>query len=238
MRVSLENPSALPHAAPAPTGAAWRIAPFGLLVAFLAFEQFFLWSPWRQGLDVRWIVVGRGAVVGVALAVCWRQYAELRPLRLPARHLAAAIVLGLVVFALWIALDHGWAVIDQRNGGFAPLDGRGRLDPWMYGSRLAGFALAVPLAEELFWRSFLLRWIDRKRFLDMDPRSASLRAFAICSALFALEHSQWLAGLAAGIVYTGLYTRTGNLWAPIVSHAITNAALGIWILATGRWGLW
>ena len=234
----METPSAHRAAAPGPTGAARRIVPFAVLVGFLALEQFVLWSPWRDAIDVRWITIARGVVVGAVLAFAWRGFSELRPFRIAPGHLAAAIALGLVIFLLWIALDHGWAVIDQRNGGFTPLDPGGRVDPWMYGLRLAGFALAVPLAEELFWRSFLLRWIDRKRFLDVDPRTASLRAFAICSALFALEHSQWLAGLAAGIVYTGLYTRTGNLWAPIVSHAITNAALGIWILATGHWAYW
>ena len=220
------------------TGAAWRIAPFALLLAFLAFEQFFPGSPWRHALDVRWITVARGLVVGLVVAIAWRHYSELRPVRLAMPQFALAAAGGLIVFGLWIVLDHGWVVIDQRNSGFTPLDAAGRVDPWMYGSRLAGFAIAVPLAEELFWRSFLLRWIDRKRFLDVNPRTASFGAFAICSALFALEHSQWLAGLAAGIVYTGLYTRTGNLWTSIVSHAITNAALGIWILATGRWVLW
>jgi hypothetical protein len=24
--------------------------------------------------------------------------------------------------------------------------------------------------EELFWRSFLMRWIDRRNFLSVDPR--------------------------------------------------------------------
>jgi hypothetical protein len=129
-------------------------------------------------------------------------------------------------------------LVAARQAGFEPLDARGAVDPTLYALRFIGFALVVPVAEELFWRSFLLRWIDRKRFLEGDPRTASARAFAICSALFALEHSQWLAGLVAGLVYTGLYTRTGNLWAPIASHAITNAALATWILATGRWAFW
>jgi len=234
----LENPSTHPSTAPASTGAAWRIAPFAVLVGFLALEQFFLDSPWRNALDARWLTVARGLLVGLVLAVAWRRFSELRPVRLSWPHLAAAVSGGFIVFVLWLLLDHGWAVMDERQAGFTPLDAQGRLDYGLYALRLAGFAIAVPLAEELFWRSFLLRWIDRRRFLECDPRHASARAFAICSALFALEHSQWLAGLVAGIVYTGLYTRTGNLWAPIVSHAITNAALGIWILATGRWVLW
>jgi CAAX prenyl protease-like protein len=207
-------------------------------VGFLALEQLVAASPWREAFDIRWITVARGLVVGAIVAFTWRHFQELRPFRLRAADFAAAAALGLALFALWIRLDRGWMVMGEPRGGFVPLDAAGRLDPWLYGLRLAGFAIAVPLAEELFWRSFLLRWIDKRRFLEMDPRNAGIKAFAICSALFALEHSEWLAGLAAGIVYTLLYVRTRNLWAPIVSHAITNAALAIWILATGRWAFW
>jgi CAAX prenyl protease-like protein len=92
--------------------------------------------------------------------------------------------------------------------------------------------------EELFWRSFLLRWIDRRDFLAMDPRQASFTAFALSSTLFALEHTQWLAGFIAGLVYTWLYKKTRNLRAPIISHAVTNGTLGLWILATGNWRFW
>ncbi|HZZ91047.1 MAG TPA: CAAX prenyl protease-related protein [Usitatibacter sp.] len=232
---------------PASTGAAWRIAPFALLVALLALEEGLRASAWRDALDLRWLTVGRAAIVAAVLAFGWRHYSELRErpgLRgagiwdRTSSQMALAVAAGLVVFFLWILLDHGWAVTEHARRGFVPLDANGKLDPWLYTLRLAGFALVVPVAEELFWRSFLLRWIDRRRFLELDPRTASFRAFALCSVLFAAEHSQWLAGLAAGMIYTGVYTKTGNLRAPIVSHAITNAALGLWILATGRWAFW
>ena len=45
-------------------------------------------------------------------------------------------------------------------------------------------------------------------------------------------------GLAAGLAYTWVYARSGNLWIPITSHAITNGTLGLWILATGNWRFW
>jgi CAAX prenyl protease-like protein len=92
--------------------------------------------------------------------------------------------------------------------------------------------------EELFWRSFLLRWIQEKEFLALDPQQIGLRANLVCAVLFASEHSLWLAGLLAGLVYNYLYVRTGKLWVPIISHATTNAVLGGWILATGNWQFW
>jgi CAAX prenyl protease-like protein len=149
-----------------------------------------------------------------------------------------AVGVGLAVFAAWITFDHGWAVVGEAGRGFVPLRGDGRIDWTLAGPRLLALVLVVPVMEELFWRSFLLRWIDRRNFLSADPRSASPAAFAISSVLFASEHSLWFAGLIAGLMYTWVYTRTGNLWVPIVSHAITNGTLGLWILATGSWHYW
>ena len=82
--------------------------------------------------------------------------------------------------------------------------------------RVTGLVLVVPVMEELFWRSFLMRWIDRREFLVADPAQASFLAFALSSALFALEHSQWFAGLVAGMAYSWLYIRAGNLRIPIL----------------------
>jgi CAAX prenyl protease-like protein len=98
--------------------------------------------------------------------------------------------------------------------------------------------VVVPIAEELFWRSFLMRWVQQPDFLGLAPGAVGLRAIAISSVLFALEHTQWLAGLIAGVVYAWIYTCTGKLWAAIVSHAVTNTMLGAWILMTRDWRFW
>ena len=52
----------------------------------------------------------------------------------------------------------------------------------------------------------------------------------LVDALLRLEHG--------GAAYALLYTRTNNLWAPVVAHTVTNAILGVWIVATGSWHLW
>ena len=104
--------------------------------------------------------------------------------------------------------------------------------------RLFALTVTVPLMEELFWRSFLLRWIDSRNFLAADPARASLTAILVVIALFGAEHSQWLAGLLAGAAYTIVYVRTRNILLTTLSHAITNGFLGIWILSTGNWRFW
>ena len=214
----------------------YRIAPFALFIAFLAAGSFVA-SPW--------LPVVRGLAVAALLAAFWRHYAELKkgdgflfdPKRNPSPFLLA-VVSGLLVFFVWIHLDAGWMVVGEMGKGFAPLKPDGSIDWVLAGLRLFGLALVVPVMEELFWRSFLMRWIDKRKFLEMDPRQASFTAFALSSGLFAIEHNQWLAGLIAGAVYGWLYKKTGDLRVPIISHTVTNGTLGLWILATGNWQYW
>ncbi|MGE5616203.1 MAG: CAAX prenyl protease-related protein, partial [Bacillota bacterium] len=186
------------------------------------------------GLDSRWLAIGRSLVAALLLAVYWPRYAELRAAPVRGSDVALAIGLGLAAFGAWIAFDRGWALTGGAGVGFVPLRADGSLDPVLVLLRLAGLALVVPVMEELFWRSFVLRWIANRDFLCVDPRHAGALAFALSSALFASEHSLWFAGLLAGLAYGACYMRSGNLWIPILSHAITNATLGLWILAKAQ----
>ena len=228
-----------------------RIAPFAAFILFIAL------APLVRGLvDDRWWVVARGLVAGALLLAFWRHYVELKkgsgaffPPRPgvadsapknapdPFFEYVLAVVVGLVVFVAWITFDFGWLKVGG-GGAFVPLRADGSVDPVLVALRLVGLAAVVPILEELFWRSFLMRWITQRDFLALEPRHASLAAFALSSALFASEHAQWFAGLIAGFAYGWLYRRSGNLWIPIVSHASTNGTLGIWILATGQWSYW
>ena len=221
-----------------PRAAAWpalpRVAPFALFIAFLAL------TPLAGTLvDARWVVALRGVAVAAVLAFFWRSYVEFNAAqRAAASDWALAVALGAAVFGLWIILDSGWAVIGTHGQGFVPLRSDGSVDPWLVALRLFGLVLVVPVMEELFWRSLVMRWIAGRDFLAVDPRTVGATAFALSSALFALEHAQWFAGLLAGLAYGWLYMRSRNLWIPILSHAITNALLGIWILASRDWTLW
>jgi CAAX prenyl protease-like protein len=183
-------------------------------------------------------VAGRALVAGAIVAVFWRRYREIHEApRTGSGDWALAIGGGAAIGALWIALD-GVLVFGDSPGPFAPLRPDGSHDLPLLGARLLGFVVFVPLVEELFWRSFLMRWIDRREFLSADPRRSSGMALAVTSILFALEHHAWLPGLAAGLVYGTVYRRTGNLRAAIASHATSNAVLGGWIIANNDWGLW
>lgn len=216
-----------------------RVTPFAIFIAFLALAALVdEIAPQHAEWDPRWLNVLRTVAVTLALAYFWRGYRELGAAGAVKPHQwLLAIGTGLAVFLVWVSFDDGWAVVGSSKG-FNPAGRDGGVDLTLAGLRLAELALVVPVMEELFWRSFLLRWLDAREFSTADPRRASPRAFAITAVLFALEHSLWFAGLIAGLLYNWLYMRTGNLWVPITSHAITNSALGIWVVTTGNWHLW
>ncbi|NJA88722.1 CAAX prenyl protease-related protein [Rhodocyclus tenuis] len=214
-----------------------RSLPFALYIAFLAI------LPWLRaalpaGWDGRWLYgVQIGAVLLALLAFAPR-FGELRPVVLSGRAMATAILVGAGVFVGWIHLDAAWATFGRAGSGFDPRTPAGDIDWPLAMLRLFGAAAVVPVMEELFWRSFILRWIDEAAFLRLAPAAISLRALVISAALFGIEHTLWCAGIMAGLTYGALYRQSGTLWSPILAHATTNLLLGIWVLATGRWWFW
>jgi len=221
------------------TPAAARVIPFAIFIAFIALES--MAGGWlrSKGFDTRWLYGARAVTVGCLLLIFWRRYTELQNFSgISARQIMGAIAVGIGVFVLWINLDQPWATTGQP-AAFNPTLPQGTGLNWvLVFFRLLGLAVIVPVMEELFWRSYLLRRIDTQDFLAGDPGQASFYAILICAVLFASEHNQWFAGLLAGLAYIFVYQHGRNLWLPIISHATTNAALGWWVLATGQWQFW
>jgi CAAX prenyl protease-like protein len=187
---------------------------------------------------VRWLYPVKAGLVALALVVLWRHYHELHRWGMRAGALLGSVLIGVVIFVLWINLAEGWMLLGDMGAGYRPLDASGQLDWRLIALRIAGAALVVPVMEELFWRSFLQRWVQQQDFIALEPARIGFKALFIASTLFAVEHTQWFAGLLAGLAYGWLYVRTGNLWAPIISHAVTNGLLGVYVVATSNWQFW
>lgn len=216
-----------------------RVLPFALYIVFLIIAE-----PLAGliGADVRWMYALQIACVMAALAWFWRDYHELRE-KPPAGPLAGAaggllaLVVGVAVWALWIWLDFAPFAFAPGDG-YRPLDDAGGLILPMVVVRIFGAAAVVPLMEELFWRSFVMRWIDGPQFLSQAARSVSTRALLFSSVAFGFEHGQWAAGIVAGLAYGGLYRASGRLWLATLSHAVTNLLLGLWVVHTAQWQFW
>jgi uncharacterized protein len=215
-----------------------RVLPFATYIFFIILFDL-LKTAGVPVATLRWLYPVQIGMVLLVLALFWRDYTELRGTArlLTLRHWALAVLVGLLVFVIWINCSATWMV----RGSTDAYDPRGNglvQDGVLIAIRWAGAALIVPIMEELFWRSFLMRWIDDPDFLSVNPANTGWKAILITAGLFALEHTLWFAGLLAGFAYNLLYRKSQNLWSPIAAHAVTNGVLGGWVLATGNWSYW
>jgi CAAX prenyl protease-like protein len=211
-----------------------------LSLPFVIYMGFLALAPWLEALlpDARWLYLVKVGSVAVALGLLAPQFDELREhWRSTTADWLLALAVGVAVFVLWINLDQPWASFGSPTG-YDPRNGAGEIDYPMALIRLAGACLIVPIMEELFWRAFIMRWIEQVEFRSLPPAAVGWRGLLISSVLFGIEHNLWLAGILAGLAYGLLYQRSGNLRSPIIAHAVTNFLLGIWVIYTGKWQLW
>jgi CAAX prenyl protease-like protein len=81
-----------------------------------------------------------------------------------------------------------------------------------------------------------MRYIISRDFERIPLGAYSAAAFWISAVLFASEHGPyWEVGLAAGIAFNWWMIRTRNLGDCILAHAVTNACLGVYVLAFSKW---
>ncbi len=192
-------------------------------------------------------------VTGAALLVLlrpWRYYAPFRW-----RDLPAAVLVGVLVLALWVMpfLRWGdempWFQEFYLRFGVLPLGSLPRRPAWspyapgvcgwpMTLVRLAGSAFVIATAEEFFWRGFLYRRLARPDFLQFPLAAFDLEACCWSCVVFGLEHREVLAGIAAGMLYLVLMRRTQNLWAAVAAHVTTNLLLGVYVIRTGAYEFW
>jgi membrane protease YdiL (CAAX protease family) len=195
-----------------------RVAPFAIYFVFLTLEAAISWlaafAPglfsWRQ-LTALWAYPVKTVAVLAALIYFWPQYDELRgKLIVSWGEGLLAVTVGVVVYLAWVL-----AVF-----------------------RTFGAAITVPIMEELFWRSFLIRYLISPNFQDVRIGAFAPVSFIGTVALFGVEHNLWLAGMMAGVAYNLLLYRTGRLWPCIFAHGVTNGILACHVLMTGEIQWW
>jgi len=121
----------------------------------------------------------------------------------------------------------GWGVITMDGPRLA----------WV-ALRVLGSVLVIPLAEELAFRGWLLRWLSSRDFEAVPPRAWTWTALILSSLAFGAVHARLLAGTLAGLCFALAYRWRGRLGDAAVAHAAANAVVAAAVLAGGRWALW
>lgn len=191
------------------------------------------------------------AVEGIVrvTVLAWVTWLFARPvLSLRMTRPVATIGLGIVVFVLWIAPDQlfpGYrdSILFQNSitGQVASsMSIEARNDVIALICRFARATLIVPIVEELFWRGWLVRWIDDPEDFRNRPLGRFTQfSFLSVAVVFAVQHgAYWDVGLLTGFIYNWWMIRTKSLGDLIWCHGVTNGCLSIWVLATGQWQYW
>lgn len=217
-----------------------RVAPF---IVFLLLT--WLQGKWGGEESRYWFYLLK-TLVGAWLI--WAMYPLVPELRWKVS--LPALAAGMGVFILWIGLDEairwmGFPNSYPKIGGaqadwnpHAQFGSNAALAWFVIIMRLVGTTLVVPPMEEVFYRSFLYRYIVKPDFMSVPFNCFHLLAFVVGSALFASTHREWLAALLCGFIYQGLVLRQNRLGDAITAHAITNFLLGLWVIWRGAWHFW
>ncbi|MBI2800256.1 MAG: CAAX prenyl protease-related protein [Gammaproteobacteria bacterium] len=211
------------------------LVPMAIFVGATALEGLFPspWYPIAYTLKI--------ALATLATVYCARRWRH--EITLDIRMLGYGLVAGLLSFMIWVGVDPytpHFSVLGTR-AGFNPFDEIAS-PAWRAAFivvRLGGLALLVPIIEEVFWRSFLLRYVTNAAHWQTLPLAAfSARAVGVVAVCFALVHPEWLVALLFALTMALLLRITQSLFCCIVAHATTNLALGVFVLTTGNWQYW
>jgi CAAX prenyl protease-like protein len=165
-----------------------------------------------------------------------------------------AVAVGIAVFAVWVGLSGEWTTqhslwlkLGLSHSSVTPAPpwnppeqfGAGSALAWLFiAVRILGSTFIVPPLEEVFYRSFLYRYIADKDFLAVPLNRFISMPFLATVTVFGFAHNEWLAGVFCGAAFQWLVLRKGRLGDAMTAHAITNFLLGLWIVGRGAWQFW
>jgi CAAX prenyl protease-like protein len=211
------------------------VVPFFAFLLLLALQRY---SPLRPEIEYPlWLVL-----LFATLLVFSRRVVHIR-----SSHLIESALIGIGVFVIWIGPDllfpgyrQHWLFQNTITGHLqSSIPNDLRENAVVLWSRILRAVVLVPMIEELFWRGWLMRWLISPRFETVPLGAYAPVSFWLTAVLFASEHGPyWDVGLAAGIIFNWWMLRTRSIADCILAHAVTNACLCGYVVATHHWEYW
>ena len=177
--------------------------------------------------------------------------------------LATAIITGLFAAWMWVAGQHFLSKVHIGSHnlgeqfplfnhlGFLFPKGGEPVDPHAeYGNGFAFWShvvlkitracTAVPIVEELFWRGFILRAFIRWDDFEKVPLGTfTWFSFLGSSLLSVVQHpSQWGVSILCWMLFNAIFCWRKSLMCIMITHAITNFALYVYVVRSGDWQFW
>jgi len=207
-----------------------RVAPFFIFAALTSCQALF------GEAGKYWIYFGKTLVGAWLLWVVWPVVPEMRW-----KLSWEAVVIGVAVLVMWVGIDSFYPKYPKEAKPWNPnlIYGEGSGAAWfLVVARILGSTIVVPPMEEMFYRSFVYRYIVNAKFESVPLNRFHPVSFFVTSIVFGVVHREWLAGILCGMAYQWLVIRKGRLGDAMTAHAITNFLLGVWIVYKGAWHFW
>jgi CAAX prenyl protease-like protein len=211
------------------------VAPFALFLIFLEIFQ-------RWPIALRFEAPVRVLIMAAVCVFFWPADISFRPC-----HTLTSLAGGIAVFCIWIAPDvlfPGYRAIPLFSNSIvghphSSIPAAELQSMWVLAWRTVRAIAIVPVIEELFWRAWLMRWLVNSDFRKVPLGTYAPLAFWLTAILFACEHGPyWDVGFVAGLIYNSWMVRTKSVADCILMHAVTNAALSAYVIATHQWQYW
>lgn len=241
-----------------------QVVPFAVFMGFLlllqVFRTFFLWEHpsapwWRHWPEQLFYPVQTLVTLGV-LAFLWKSY----EFRWSWKWSIVGAGFGCVGIGFWLlptilydrlgltADPDGWMKllgVAARTEGFNPGDAFGAGSPAYWTALVLRFLRAVvvvALVEEIFWRSFLMRFAEdwEGDYWKRPFGKAGWKSYAVVTGLFMVAHApiDYAGAFVYGSLTYLLCVLSRNLGACVVMHAVANLIMGLFAMAYGKYGLW
>ena len=229
----------------------------GNVIPYIGFFRDHSELPWWQRQPEYWIL-GLEVILGTAaLLFFWKNY-ELKW----SKWVWFGAVMGVVGIGFWILPTqlYEWLGLEEDPGGWMKRLGiqerREGFDGSLFEKNSAPYWFAViarfwravvlvALAEEIFWRGFLMRYLlDRDgpagRFWKVPFGKPSLFTFCVVTLAFVIAHApvDYAAAFIYGALAYWVTVVTRSLLSVVVMHGVANLLMGIYALHFGKYGLW
>lgn len=202
----------------------YYVAPFLL---FFALSEAATYLPnWHFHLYLAKIVFTAG------LLWVWRAkfYNDLMT-KLTASQFAISILAATVAVASWlISINLEWITLPAHT---IPEQWPLALKGFVIASICLGAAVIVPILSELFWRSFMLRYLIEQDFKSVSMGQFQLFSFIVVVALTTLPSNYTIPIAITSIVQNILIVWQKNLRCCIVANMLTSTALILYCLLYG-----
>lgn len=212
-------------------GGAWKyVFPFVIYLVMGDLTRAVL--PGFEGYHIYITYCLRTIAVGYILIRYRSLYTELSRWRLD----GTPVLIGAVIFLLWVGLEGVYPMFPYTGVHYDPTIFDTATFGFLILMRFAGSVLVAPLIEELFCRSFLMRYVVAARWQDIPVGTYTFGSFVIVTLFFGFSHFRWLPGILTAMLLNMLLYRTKNLSSCVVAHATANLLLLVYVVYTGEWG--